>query len=266
MRQTGARLLPLLLTAALGAPAADGDALSPVAMAEAMRQARHSDGFTVRMNITQVAPTGQRAMPIKLSIVGEIDATRERLVIRGIAPERIRGRFIAAERIGAGPIRAVAYRESPAAGRAPADPFMPVFDSNLVVWDLFAPWWSWPEPRMAGTARIAGDDCVNLRLHTDSAASLISEVVSCVDPHRHLPLRTQLFDGRHILVRTMVVDETMRHESGRVAARKLSITGADQAVSEIEIYSGDEDYRVPADAFAALDAAAAPTQAKPATP
>ncbi|WP_295444589.1 hypothetical protein [uncultured Thiodictyon sp.] len=257
MRRVGALLLLMVLTVALGAPAACGDELAPAAIAEAMRQARYSDGFAVRMNITLVAPTGQRSLPIKLSIVGQMDAAGGRLVIRGIAPERIRNRFIAAERIGAGPIRAVAYRESAAAGCAQADPLMPVFDSNLVVWDLFAPWWSWPEPRMVGTARVAEDDCVNLRLRTDSTASPIREVVSCVDANRHLPLRTQLFDGRHTLVRTVVVDETMRQESGRIAARKFSITGADQAVSEIEVYSGDEDYHVPAGTFAALDTAAA---------
>ncbi|WP_295388964.1 hypothetical protein [uncultured Thiodictyon sp.] len=209
------------------------------------------------MNITLVAPTGQRALPIKISIVGQIAAARERLVIRGIAPERIRNRFIAAERSGDGPIRAVTYRESAAAAPAPADSFIPIFDSNLVVWDLFAPWWSWPEPHLGGSARVGEDDCVNVRLHTESAASPIREVVSCVDPNRHLSLRTQLFDGRHSPVRTILVEEAMRQASGRVAARKFSITGADQAVTEIEVYSGDEDYRVSSGTFAALDTPAA---------
>jgi hypothetical protein len=139
MRDSRALLLTLVLALALLARAAYGDAPSPAAIAQAMRQVRYSDGFEARMNITLVAPTGQRALPFKVAIIGQIDAARERLVIRGIAPERIRNRFIAAERRDAGPIRAVAYRESPAAGRAQADPFLPIFDSNLVVWDLFAP-------------------------------------------------------------------------------------------------------------------------------
>jgi hypothetical protein len=110
---------------------------------------------------------------------------------------------------------------------------------------------------LAGAARVAADDCVNVRLHTDSTSLPIREVLSCVAPDRHLSLRTQLFDGRHTLVRTIVVEETLRQASGRVAARKFSITGADHAVTEIEVYSGDEDYRLPAGTFAALEAAAA---------
>jgi len=75
-----------------------------------------------------------------------------------------------------------------------------------------------------------------------------------VDVDGKLSLRTELFDRHHNLIRCILVKQTMRKESGALAAKKLTITAADRTVTEVEVYSGDENYLVTADTFAKLDA------------
>ena len=250
----------LLLLAALVRPSYSAEPAvitSSEALAESMRKARFSDGFEVRMNVSKVQPDGHRFPPLKLAVIGQISIERERLLFRGISPDKVRNRFFAAEKRATGDIRSIAYDEHISGSLVEAAPFTKVFDTDLVIWDMFAPWWSWPKQSVGGTEQIAGHDCTIVRSQSDAGISPIREVISCVDESERLSLRTQLFDGHHTLVRTISVEQTMRKESGVSAATRMSITGIDKSITEVEVYSGDEHYRITVDTFSAFDSRSA---------
>jgi negative regulator of sigma E activity len=217
-------------------------------LAARMLEARLSPGFEARVQAVNVAPDGQRSEPVKLAIIGQSDATRRRLLLRGIAPETVRGELRLAE-YRAGCLHAVD-------GQGAADPFAPLFNTSLVAWDMLSPWWDWPRQSLAGNDRVAGRACTLVRSRNDDKDAPIREVLSCVDANAGLSLRTQLFDGKGALVRSVAVVATMRKESGLLAAKKVAIAAGDK-LSEAETYSGDEHYEVPADAFAKLEGQAA---------
>lgn len=244
-------LAALLLLAAVTQP---GFAADATAIVESMRQARHSDGFAVRMNVATIQPNGRRDMPFKLAVIGQLDEKRQRLLIKGISPEQVRNRFVVAERNANERIRAIGYSEPSAADIGKVDPTAPLFDSGLTAWDMFGPWWNWSRQELGGTEQVAGRPCTLIHSRADENFSAFSEVISCVDIDGRLSLRTQLFDRRHKLVRTISVRQTMRKESGALAAKRLSITAGDRTVTEVEVYSGDEHYLVTPDTFARFDA------------
>lgn len=240
--------LLLLATFAQTTLAADAGTL-----VETMKQARLSDGFEARMEVSTIASNGRRAMPFKLSVVGQVGKDRQRLRIRGISPDKVRGRYVAAERNADGNTRAIQYGEAASGNIEKADPAARLFDSGLVLWDMFGTWWNWPQQTIEGTDRIDGRACTLVHSRTDDGASPVREVLSCVSGDAKLALRTQLYDRRHALLRTIAVKQTMRKESGALAAKKLTVTEADRTVTEVEVYSGDEHYLVNADTFAPLD-------------
>ena len=244
------RFATLLLLCAFAQPGlgADVDAL-----VETMKQVRLSDGFEARMQVATVAANGRRTMPFKLSVVGQVGKDRQRLRIRGISPDKVSGRYVAAERNADGRIRAIQYNEAASGSIEKANLAARLFDSGLVLWDMFGPWWSWPQQSIEGTDRIDGRACTLVRSRTDDDASPVREVLSCISGDAKLSLRTQLYDRRHALLRTIAVKRTMRKESGALAAKKLTVTEADRTVTEVEVYSGDEHYLVNADTFTPLD-------------
>jgi hypothetical protein len=134
-----------------------------------------------------------------------------------------------------------------------ADPFMKLFGSDLVIWDLFGPWWRWPNPVFSGTERIAGRDCVVVRSRADGNLTPVREVVSHVEMETRLALKTQLFGDRHKLLRSISVEQLMRKQSGVMAPKRLFITGVDHSRTEVQVYSGDEHYLVTTDTFPSLN-------------
>ena len=249
------RAIPVLLAifACPGYGAESQASLSPDVIADSMRQARRSDGFEARMSVATVRPNGRRSVPFKVSVIGRFGTATQRLLIRGISPDSVRNRFFAAEMSAAGQIRAVEYGERLADGIAKVDPFSKLFDSGLIIWDMFTPWWDWPKQSLRGKDQVAGHDCRNVRSQTDSDSLLVREAISCVDTDQRVSLRTQLFDDRHTLLRTIVVLQVMRKASGVMAAKSISITGTDHWVTEVEVYGGDENYVLAPDTFAALE-------------
>jgi hypothetical protein len=248
-----------MVAALLATFAPPGRAADPVtapsaeALVDSMREARLSDGFEARMNIVTVNPDGRRSQAIKVAVIGQFDADRQRLMIRGISPESVRNRYLLAERIADGQIRAIEYRERVADGVVEVDPQKNPFDSGLVIWDMFSPWWTWPKQTLDGKERMAGRACTNVRSRDDTGTAPVREVISCIDKDAGLSLKTQLFDSRHTLIRTVAVERTRRRESGLLAAKTLTVATADNTVTEIEIYGGDEHYAVTATTFAPLD-------------
>jgi len=227
--------------------------LSAAETVEVMREARRSDGFEVRMKISTVEPDGHHATPLKLGIIGQCNADKEHLLIWGISPDTVRHRFFAAEKSADGRIRLLKYREHPSDGITETDPFTKVFDS-VIIWDIFSPWWNWSKQSLGETKQIAGRSCTDVQSLSNTISSPIREVISCVDRDAGLSLKTQLFGNLHTLIRTITVEQTVRKESGRLAAKKMLITGADGSIITAEIYSGDEHHPITEDTFAPLDA------------
>jgi hypothetical protein len=250
------RLVGLLALLYAGAGYATEAPLSANALAETMRQAKYSDGFEARLNVLVTKADGAHPAPLKLAVIGQLAAERQRLLIRGIAPATVRNHAIAAERSGNGRIRAV---ESRAANEYAAfDPQSRMFDTGLVVWDMFSPWWGWPRQSLEGIERIKGRECEKIRSVTDDKNSLVREVESCVDRQAKLSLITRLFDSRHTLLRTLSVEQVLR-KGAVLTAKGLAVAEAGKARTDIEVYAGDEEYQVSAETFAALNH---PTQDK----
>ncbi len=245
------KLAALLLLLTFTPPSQGAETSAP-ALAEAMRQARNSDGFSARMNVTVIQSDGHRALPFKIAVIGQIDANGQRLLIRGISPDTVRNRYFAAERNNEGRIRAIAYTTVHAIKNV--DPAEPLFGSGLVLWDMLAPWWNWSQQSSGAVEQIAGRSCTPIHSLAAGNNSSIHEVISCVDPDAKLAMRTQLLDRHHNPIRSFMVKKTMRKESGALAASKLTVTTADRVLTEVEVYSGDEHYRIEPDTFAALDA------------
>jgi hypothetical protein len=246
-------LLALIASPALAAGTVE--TASMTALATSMKEAKRSNGFEARMNVSTTVAGASRVL--KISVVGQFLAGRERLLIRGISPPEIRNHYVAAERSADGQIRAIEYGENIADGHGEANPFARLFDSELVLWDMFGAWWDWPSQIQRETEKSAARDCTQVRSLVDAVTSPIREVISCVDLDGRLSLTTQLFGNRHMLIRTISVEKTIRKDSGWKAAKRLTITGADGSASEIEVYSGDEHYAVPPETFARLEYALA---------
>jgi Outer membrane lipoprotein-sorting protein len=242
-------LIQLVMFAPPGFGAEPSTILSAAVLAEAVRQASYSDGFEERMNITTVNSEGHRSVPVKLAVIGQFGTERQRLLIRGISPANVRDRFVFAERHADGWIRANEYGAHIARGNAEVDMFSHLFDTELVIWDMFSPWWHWPKQSLGGTEKIDGRNCIIVRSQSDSKNYPIREVVSCVDKDAGLSLKTQLFDGRHKLIRTISVVKMVGKESGAMAAKEVTIKGPDNSVTEAELYSGDEHHSITPDTF-----------------
>lgn len=230
------RFLPLLAvlavctTSAFAAPTAAD-------LVARMREARLSTGFELRLRAVDVAAAGNG---LKLSLVGRFEPDRRSLAIRGIAPEAVHGQIMVIDHAG-GCTRAADRSGS-------ADPFADLHGSGLAAWDLVTPWLDWQKQSLGGSDRVAGRTCTVLRSRNDGDGP-IREVRSCIDTEAGLALRTRLFDAQGRLLRSIQVLTTTRKESGALAARRIAITRGDR-YTELEAYSGDEHYEVPADAFA----------------
>jgi hypothetical protein len=248
------------------ARAAGGD--TAATLVDAMRAARASDGFELRVALTAsgpragtgtgtgtdtaASPEGAALEPVKVAIVGQADAAGERVLVRGIAPARVRDAVVMASHVD----RRVAAR----AGGAAVDPQAVLFGTGLVAWDLLAPWWDWPDARVTGTAEVGGHACTELRSRAPAAGGegeAVAEVLSCIDARRGLAWRTRLFDRHHRLLRELVVEREIRTQAGTSAAKLATITSADGRTTRVEVYAGDEHHRIEPGTFAALDDAAA---------
>ena len=237
--------IPLLLGAALAS--ASGEPLSATSLAESMRAARQSDGFELRV---QLQATGGGAEDVvRIALIGQFHAGRERLLVRGIAPANLRGRSIVSERFG-DRVESTAYEHDATPASSRADPLAGLFGSPLAAWDLMAPWWDWPVQVDDGPRTISGHACTQLRSRPDRRAmSAVAEVISCVDAPQGLAWKTTLLDSRHRVLRSIEVTRVVRTQAGRSAARSASITDADGAVTRLDVYGGDERHEIRPDTF-----------------
>lgn len=229
--------------------------LSAKELAAQMRQAQRSEGFMARMNVAVIAAGGRRQMPFKVAVTGQNGAERQRLLVRGISPDTVRDRQFAAARNAEGGIRA--YALGGKAADSEISPQARLFDSGMVIWDMLSPWWDWPAQKLAGKDKVGGKECTLVESLAPKGDPAISRVVSCILPGSGLALSTQIYDVRRKLARTLTVATTMRRESGSLAAKRLTITEVDRSSTEIEVYSGDENYQTGAETFSRLDALSA---------
>lgn len=243
-----ARTLLLAMAFTQSAHAAESTAAG---LAEMMRQARISEGFEVRMNVSVTRPDGTRVRPFRVAVIGQIDAHRQRLLIRGIAPETVKDRAFVAERAADGGIRVVGF-DATGGGGGERDPHARLYNSGLILWDMFAPWWGWKKLRLGESGTGGGLACRVVRAAAEGEP--VAAVESCVNPEGGLAVKTQLFDAHHNLLRTLNVAKPMRKASGKLAAKRLNIVEADGTLTEIEVYAGDENYQITSDTFERLNA------------
>ena len=95
---------------------------SAITLAGKISHARLSDGFEARMSVAVIGVDGARAHPVKLAVIGRFTEKSQRLLVRGISPEAVRERYVAAERAEDGAIRAIGYRSADP-NAVPADPY-----------------------------------------------------------------------------------------------------------------------------------------------
>lgn len=247
-------LLLLLLTSALVGEACGAES-SATEWLDLIKQARRSDGFEARMSVTVTKPNGQRNLPIKLSVIGQIRSDQQRFKIRGISPELVRNHFVEVSQYADGRIGVVAYEPS-STDEKNLDPLARLYDSGLVAWDMLAPWWGWQKQAVGEVNANDGRECTVVLSKSETGTIGIAEAVSCISRDARLALTTELLDDHRKLVRTLKVERMMRKDSGAMAAKRVVITEANGTITEIEIYSGDEHYQMGADAFARSDARA----------
>jgi hypothetical protein len=232
-----------------------GRSASP--LVEAMQAARESEGFEIRLTLRRSG--GGTEESTRIALIGQSIEGRERLLVRAISPSGIRDRAIVSERVG-DHVRSTAYGPDATSAAMRADPMAGVFGSGLVVWDLMAPWWNWPDQVDEGPQAVGGRQCTQIRSRpAGKEASPVREVLSCVDAANGLSLKTMLFDGRHRMLRSIEVTRDIRTQAGRSTARSASIADADGAVTFVDVYSGDEHYLIRPGTF---DTPAGPAQAK----
>lgn len=221
----------------------------------AMKQARQSNGFEVRMNVYVIAPDGKRAMPMKISVIGQSDATRQRLLVRGIAPEAIRDRYVVVERNATDSVKAFGYTAQSTSHPRSVDAVARLFESGVRVWDLLMPWWDWSQQTVVAEKAPTGHECVwvHSRQGRQSEAG-VESVESCVDSKNSMTWHTRLRGAKGQVLREISVISAMRKSVGSgLAAKKLTIAEANKTVTEIEVYAGDEAYQITPETFAILE-------------
>jgi len=213
------------------------------AQVDAMRAARDSDGFEMRIAMKMQSAAGE-AEPIRISLIGQSSQERARLIVRVLSPAAMRDRSIISERVG-DHVQSTAFTMEAAPASTSVDPTAGLFSTGLVAWDLLAPWWNWPEQVDEGPQTVDGHACTQVRSRPDrEAASTVREVLSCVDARNGLAWRTALFDGHHRLLRSIEVTRSIRTQAGLSAVRSASVTDAQGNVTRIDVYSGDEHYQI----------------------
>lgn len=238
-------LLCGVLASAHGEPVANKSAR---VLAEAMRAARESDGFELRVTLQGPGATAPDAL--RIALIGQSREGRERLLARGIAPAGIRGHAIVCER-SADPGDDPSCVQDASADTRHADPMAGIFGSALVAWDLMAPWWDWPVQIDEGPMAIAGHACTQVRSRPERRpVSGVSEALSCVDARNAMAWKTTLFDSHHRVLRSIEVRRDIRTQAGHSTARSAAITDADGTVTLVDVYAGDEHYQVRPDTFA----------------
>ncbi len=242
----------LLLAGLCAPPVYAAEHETAASLVALMRQAQYSQGFEARMNVFVTKANGAHPAPLKIAVVGQFSAERQRLLVRAIAPEVLREASFAIAKPANGASKAVKYRSGSEV--VAADPQARLFDTGLVAWDMLNPWWAWAGQSLEGKDRVGERECQKIRSRTDEQDSPVREVESCVDVQAGLALRTRLFDGGHNLLRTITVEKVLRKGVGSGSlAKKLNITGPAKLRTDIEVYAGDEEYLISDETFAALD-------------
>lgn len=222
-------------------------------LVKAVRAQRSSEGFEARLQVVTTDSAGRRGAPMRLAVIGQFETNRLRLLFRAIAPGELRDRTIVAELTPDGRIVATERSTAEPSEAKTADPYAALFGSGLVVWDLLAPWWYWPGQFLEGTGTFFGQKCEIVRSRLRAAPTPISEAVSCVRRDALLSLSTRLVDGRGEVVRTILLTQTARRESGALTPRRFTVAASNGSVTQVEIYSADEHHPIDATTFAMLD-------------
>ncbi len=221
-------------------------------LAAMMRVAQYSNGFAARMSVLVTHPNGAHEPPFKVAVVGQASAQQQRLLLRGIEPAALRVQRYVAERKFAGKTLTIRARAAQPSGNFALDE--PLFNSGLVLGDMFSPWWDWSQQTLLGTDKVKGHACLKVRSVNDDVHAPIQTVESCVDTQAQLSLRTRWYDAQQVLQRSAVVGATLRKAEGSgQLAKQVSLRDATGQITDINIYAGDEQYQITPQTFELLE-------------
>ncbi len=239
-----------------GAQGTDAPANSPGNdLAGKVSATRASEGVELRMEVVVTRPADSQP-PFKLALIGQFNQAHDRMLVRGISPANVQGLHIYSERDGAGNIHTVSYRsdtsDSASDAFSPINPELGLFGSDLTIQDFYWPWFRWRNQTLAGEGRANGKVCQLLKSVNDDPASLMQEVVSCIDTESNIALRTEIYGAHHRLSRIIDVVATVSNRQGQVVAKTIRVTGERCAATEARVYSGDEEYPIRSNTFPVL--------------
>lgn len=245
-----------LLAACAPCEGASSAAADGTSIARAMREARYSDGFEVRLAVSTIEADDRRGATSRVAVVGRNLAEAGSVVVRSLVRSAGQPASIVARLDADGTVRAVRV-ESSAGGPAVAiDPGADRPFAGLSIWDMLTPWWQWPRQTLNGQTNVGGHDC-SLVTSSGPGDLAVRSVVSCVDLDGRIALRTDLLDRNGERLRRIEVTQTLRNSKGTLSPKKIRITEPGRMPLEVEVYAGDEHYVVDPGVFLLLDGAAA---------
>lgn len=232
-RWLAAMLWPVFLLGA-GAPAGSAE-LSAQDVVAAVEQASRTEGFRLRATLARHGE--EKAEPLRVLLAGQRDETRQRLLIRALAPVTWHDQAIVVEAAAGAATRAMHYRAGDEAPATVADVYAPVFDGGLVPWDLLGEWWRWPRQSRVRDETVLGHDCVVV--DSRGGRGPVARVRSWIAPALRLPLRVEFYRPDASLLRAIRVERVTRLADGRATARVMTLMDANGSVVRFDVYSGE---------------------------
>jgi hypothetical protein len=227
----------------------------------AVRNARASTGFEIRLKVSGVRPDGQPSAIVKVVVVGDVTSVASRLVARRLDGEEGAAFSMAAIADQNGNVRSV-QAAAPDEKVVASDPYESQPADGLYIWDMLAPWWSWPLQVVDGRSKVGRQPCTLVTSRNESKSALVRSVTSCVDVGNGLALSIELRGTHGALIRRIEVVGTVRNEAHRLVPRQLRITLSGEETTRVEVYAGDEHHETGPATFHMLDTEMLPPRSR----
>ncbi len=212
------------------------DARSAKIVAAEVDEALRASGYRLRAVVSREGETPQASL--KITLLGQREEGRQRLMVQAVAPDAVRGQAVLME-IGAGGVLRTTGRDAKGGrGMRPANPFDPVFGSDLVPWDFLSLWWRWPHQDKVRAETVMDYECEVIE--SSGSGGPVVRVRSWVAAALRIPLRVEFYAADGTRLRTMRVLRLARRTNGGTAARVVSLEAAGKPASRFEVYNGEE--------------------------
>lgn len=222
-------------------------------IAKNLRENQYSAGFQARFNVLHRTQKGVVSAPMQLILIGQVNAQQRRFLLRRVSSNTLNSTQILIEQTE-NTLPKILQLDATNATPSTLPAHVPLLESALQAIDLLSPWWSWQQS-LGASAIIQGKKCQILHSVNPSKQQNLpyQRAESCIDLQQNLALRIQIFNANNIEVRRFEVLKSWPKSSGNgYFAKKFRLTTPTREVTEFEIYSGDEEYQINDQTFAAL--------------